>query len=540
MGASSAGRHVVLVGLMGVGKSTVGRRLAKDLQRPFADVDEQVELRTGRTIPAIFRDLGEDGFRAVEAAALADLLGRPSPLVVAAGGGVVTGEANRAALAASGAFVVWLRASAGFLAGRSDPTHRPLLAGDAEATLTRLLAERTSLYEQVADVAVDVEPFHVGDDKPKRALARHIAELVADALGVPEAPGGAEAPGDHPVGAVTVVVQAGGESYPVVVGAGVRSRLADLLAPAARRVAVVTQAGIDLPIEVGREHEVFTIGDGEQAKSLATVEQLCRAWSRWGLTRADQVVAVGGGLVTDVAGFAAAVYHRGLGVVHVPTTLLGMVDAAIGGKTGVNLPEGKNLVGAFWQPRAVLCDTDALATLPERERRSGLGEMAKYHFLTGDDLLALPLTERIAACVRIKAEVVTADEREDLASTRGRATLNYGHTLAHALETAGRYHLRHGEAVAVGLIYAAELAHRLGRIDRARVAEHRRVTVAYGLRTALPEGVDNGELLTLMARDKKAVDGLTFVLDGPDGVEVVTGVDPDDAGAALDAMAGRA
>ncbi len=148
-------------------------------------------------------------------------------------------------------------------------------------------------------------------------------------------------------------------------------------------------------------------------------------------------MAVGGGLVTDVAGFAAAVYHRGVGVTHVPTTLLGMVDAAIGGKTGVNLPEGKNLVGAFWQPHAVLCDTDALATLPERERLSGLGEMAKYHFLTGDDLLALPLDERIAACVRIKAEVVAADEREDLANTRGRATLNYGHTLAHALETGG-------------------------------------------------------------------------------------------------------
>jgi 5-deoxy-5-amino-3-dehydroquinate synthase len=533
MGASSAGRHVVLVGLMGVGKSTVGRRLAKDLQRPFADVDEQVELRAGRTIPAIFRDMGEDGFRAVEAEALADLLGRPSPLVVAAGGGVVTAEANRAALAASGAVVVWLRASAAFLAGRTDPTHRPLLAGDAEATLARLLAERAPLYEQVADVSVDIESFHVGDDKPKRALARHIADLVSGAPGV------AGAPGDKRVSAVTVVVQAGGGSYPVVVGAGVRSRLAELLSPSARRVAVVTQAGIDLPIEVGREHEVFTIGDGEEVKSLATVEQLCRAWSRWGLTRADQVVAVGGGLVSDVAGFAAAVYHRGVGVVNVPTTLLGMVDAAIGGKTGVNLPEGKNLVGAFWQPRAVLCDTDALATLPERERRSGLGEMAKYHFLTGDDLLALPLTERIAACVRIKAEVVAADEREDPASTRGRATLNYGHTLAHALETAGRYDLRHGEAVAVGLVYAAELAHRLGRIDGARVVEHRRVTEAYGLRTALPEGVDHGELLTLMARDKKAVDGLTFVLDGPDGVEVVTGVDPDDAGAALDAMAGR-
>src|SRR4029450_5700234 len=134
---------------------------------------------------------------------------------------------------------------------------------------------------------------------------------------------------------------------------------------------------------------------------------------QWGLTRGDQVLAVGGGVVTDTAGFAAAVYHRGVGVVHVPTTLLGMVDAAIGGKTGVNLPQGKNLVGAFWQPRAVVCDTHALVTLPERERRSGLGEMAKYPFLTGEDLSAEPLVRRIAACVRIKAAVVAGDERRE-------------------------------------------------------------------------------------------------------------------------------
>jgi 5-deoxy-5-amino-3-dehydroquinate synthase len=341
------------------------------------------------------------------------------------------------------------------------------------------------------------------------------------------------------VTATTVTVHAAGTTYPVVVGPGVRAQLAQRLPAGARRVAVVTQPGIDLDLDPGREHEVFAIGRGEGAKTLATVEELCRAWSRWGLTRADHVVAVGGGVVTDVAGFAAAVYHRGVGVVHVPTTLLGMVDAAIGGKTGVNLPEGKNLVGAFWQPSAVLCDTDALTTLPEREQRSGRGEMAKYHFLTGDDLLALPLGQRIAACVRIKAQVVAADEREDLAARTGRATLNYGHTLAHALETAGSYDLRHGEAVAVGLVYAAVLAHHLGRIGRPRVDEHRRVVDAYGLRASLPEGADADELLALMGRDKKAVDGLTFALDGPDGVEVVTGVAPEAAAAALDAMACR-
>ena len=177
------GRHVVLVGLMGVGKSTVGRRLAKELDRPFADLDEQVELAEGRTIPTLFRTGGEPAFRAAEAAVLAELVARPSPLVIAAGGGVVTGEGNRRLLA--GTVVVWLRASAGFLAGRTDPTHRPLLAGDARGSLVRLQREREHLYESVADVSVDVEPFHARDDRPKRALARHVAALLADRGAVP-------------------------------------------------------------------------------------------------------------------------------------------------------------------------------------------------------------------------------------------------------------------------------------------------------------------------------------------------------------------
>jgi len=335
---------------------------------------------------------------------------------------------------------------------------------------------------------------------------------------------------------ISVEVSLGARSYPVLIGAGVRSELAAVLPASATRVAIVTQAGIPVEVDPAREHERFVIGDGEQAKDLATVAELCSAWARWGLTRADVVVAVGGGLVTDVAGFAAASYHRGVSVVHVPTTLLGMVDAAIGGKTGVNLPEGKNLVGAFWQPLAVLCDTDALATLPPRELRSGRGELAKYHFLTGDDLLALDLDERIAAAVRIKAAVVAGDEREDPTNRRGRAILNYGHTLAHALETGAHYDLRHGEAVAVGLRYAAILAHRLGRIDAARVAEHDRVLADYDLDGRLPERSDVARLVELMGRDKKAIDGLTFVLDGPDGVEVVPGVDTTVATTVLEAM----
>ena len=318
----------------------------------------------------------------------------------------------------------------------------------------------------------------------------------------------------------------GGRSYPVLVGPGAVGELASVVPSGARRVAVVTQASIPVEVDPGVDHRVFVIGEGESAKTLSTVEDLCRAFAAWGLTRADAVVGVGGGVVTDVAGFAAASYHRGLPVVHVATTLLAQIDAAIGGKTGVNLPEGKNLVGAFWQPVAVLCDTAVLDTLPEREMSCGLGEMAKYHFLGGGhlgggDLDGLALDERVARCIEIKAEVVAADERE----AGRRAVLNYGHTLGHAIETTGRYDLRHGEAVAVGLVYAAELGRALGRIDDERVAEHRRVVDGYGLSGSLPVGADPDELMVAMGRDKKAIDGLTFVLDGPAGVEVVAGVD---------------
>jgi 5-deoxy-5-amino-3-dehydroquinate synthase len=334
---------------------------------------------------------------------------------------------------------------------------------------------------------------------------------------------------------ITVPVPLGdGRSYDVLVGFGVRHRLAEVLPVGVKRAAVVTQASIPVEVDPGMEHQVFTIGEGEQAKTLETIEDLCRGFARWGLTRNDVVVAVGGGVVTDTAGFAAASYHRGVAVVHVSTTLLGQVDAAIGGKTGVNLPEGKNLVGAFWQPSAVLCDTEVLEWLPPREYRSGLGEMAKYHFLPGGgpELMDLALDEKVARCVAIKAEVVASDEREG----GRRATLNYGHTLAHALETQGSYDLRHGEAVGIGLVYAAHLGRVLGRIDGERVAAHRQVVAGYDLPVHLPPDADPDELIRLFGRDKKATDGVTFVLDGPNGVETVTGISRAALDAAMEAV----
>jgi 5-deoxy-5-amino-3-dehydroquinate synthase len=330
-----------------------------------------------------------------------------------------------------------------------------------------------------------------------------------------------------------VTVDLGARSYPVLVGPGARHSLSQVLPSGPRKAALVTQEAVGVQVDTGIEQRTFFIGGGEEAKTMGTVDDLCRGFAQFGLTRADVVVGVGGGVVTDVAGFAAAVYHRGVALAHVATTLLAQVDAAIGGKTGVNLPEGKNLVGAFWQPVAVICDTEVLASLPPREYRSGLGEMAKYAFLGAPDLAELDLDDAVARCVELKARLVVGDERETeslagAGAAGGRALLNYGHTLAHSLETVGHYDLRHGEAVAVGLVFAARLARHLGRVGDDRVADHDKVVAAYDLPTRLPSGVDPEALVELMKRDKKVTGGgLTFVLDGPDGLEVVRGIPAD-------------
>jgi 5-deoxy-5-amino-3-dehydroquinate synthase len=334
-------------------------------------------------------------------------------------------------------------------------------------------------------------------------------------------------------------------SYPVLVGPGARREVARFVPTTAKAAVIVTQqsivdAGWVNDLDPGVPFEVCVIREGEEAKTLATVEVLARFFAGAGLSRADVVVAVGGGIVTDVAGFAAATYHRGTAYLNVATSLLAQVDAAIGGKTGVNLPEGKNLVGAFWQPEAVLCDTETLATLPPREWACGRGEIAKYAFLGDAPTADQPIEEQVARCAGIKAAVVAEDEREG----GRRMILNYGHTLAHALEGAGRadhpeWDLRHGEAVAIGMLFAALLAQRLGRISEERVAEHRRIIGSFDLPTDLPAGAEVTELVDFMGRDKKAQQDLTFVLDGPDGVEAVRGVATADVVATLAAMGAR-
>ena len=318
---------------------------------------------------------------------------------------------------------------------------------------------------------------------------------------------------------ITVPLSLAGGRYDVVIGEGAAKLLAEVIHRlGATKAAVVTQDGISHEVDSGIEQFTVRIQAGEAAKTMATVEALCRGFAAAGLTRRDVIVALGGGVVTDTAGFAAASYHRGTPVVHVPTTLLSQVDAAIGGKTGVNLPEGKNLVGAFWQPAAVICDTGLLDTLPEREWLSGLGEVAKCKLLGAEVSAQSARDEMVAACVRLKAEVVSDDERE---VPGRRDLLNYGHTLAHALETIGDYDLRHGEAVAVGLAFAAHLAQRLGRINTGRQADILQTVSGYGLPVSPPPGLDLDAIISLMERDKKSRGGMRFVLDGARGVETV-------------------
>ena len=302
-----------------------------------------------------------------------------------------------------------------------------------------------------------------------------------------------------------------------MIGSGCVNEVASYVGPAVKKIAIVTQKSIGVDIETGKEQKTFYLPIGEHGKSIETVKELCSSWVDWGLTRADVVIAVGGGMVTDVAAFAASIYHRGIAVINVPTSLLGMVDAAIGGKTGVNLPEGKNLVGTFWQPQAVICDIETLTTLPEKEWKCGYGEIAKYQFIGAGDLRGMELESQITECIKLKTDIVAQDEREG----GKRAILNYGHTLAHALELENQFSLGHGEAVAVGIRYAAQVAFALGRIEESRVQYHEEVLNHFNLQYVLPAQVGSERILSLFERDKKAQDGITFVLDGENGVELV-------------------
>ena len=526
---------VVLVGLMGAGKTAIGRRLAARLGLEFRDADAEIEQAGGRTVAELFAEFGEPAFRDGERRVIARLLAGP-PVVIATGGGAFLDPATRAAVRAAGTSI-WLRVKLSTLVRRvSGRDHRPLLArGDPAEILARLMEARHPIYAQ-ADVVVDC-----GDDS-----AEHTTTKVQDAL-----------LSHAPPRRLTVGAAAG--AYDVVIGEDLIARAGALLAPSLPqpRAVVVTdehvaalhlQTLLDGLAETGIAAVSVVVPAGEASKDLATFGRVTDALLAHGVERRTAVVALGGGVVGDLAGFAAAATLRGLPFVQIPTTLLAQVDSSVGGKTGINTQRGKNLLGAFHAPRMVIADTASLASLPPRELRSGYAEVVKAGLIgdaaffewceargaavVGGDRQAQ--AEAVLRACAFKAAVVAGDEREERPSG-GRALLNLGHTFAHALEAEHGYGaaLLHGEAVALGLHLAFRLSARLGlcpAADADRVAAHlATVGLAADLR-ALPRTLSAASLVAHMGRDKKMRDGaLHFVLARGVGQAFTSGDVPPDA-----------
>ena len=533
----------MIVGLPGSGKSVVGKRLAHRHRATFIDIDELIEQEDGRPIPKIFEEDGEAAFRTLERRAVADLgppdaaptLGR----IIATGGGAVVDPRNRWALY-RGRMSVWLDGRPEVLAQRlrRSPRVRPLVAGrDPIGTLRDLAARR--------------ERFYGGADVHITGVAE-----VADVVAAVERD---LAAGSSGVGKPTMLLRATTPIGRVLLGDGIASTAIDetLRRLEARRAILVSEpgawaaAGGRLAGELtaaGWDVATVMLPEGESAKRLPVVEAAASELARLRVDRDEPLVAIGGGALGDAAGFLAATYLRGIPVVHVPTTLVAQIDSSLGGKTAVDLPEGKNLVGAFHQPAAVVIDVALLATLPERQRRAALGEAVKMAALGDERLFELlehrgdaiargdasavehgDVAELVERCAWAKVEVVLADERERERGPRdGRITLNLGHSLGHAIEAAAGYReLLHGEAVAYGLRAACRIGVTTGVTPPERAARITGLLDKLGLaQQPLPYGLES--VLDHLATDKKHTGGrLRWVLPTADGVEIHADV-PDD------------
>ncbi len=513
-----AGRGVVLVGLMGAGKTSIGRRLAARLGLPFRDADVEIEAAAGCSIPELFARYGEAAFRDGEKRVIRRLLAGEQ-MVLAFGGGAFVDAETRAAVRAD-AVSVWLRAELPTLVRRvSGRVGRPLLTGgDPNEILARLMGIRHQFYAE-ADVIVDCN-----DETPESTTSKVLDALAAY----------------RPPRRLSVALSSGG--YDVLVGEGLLRRAGALLAPVLpqKRAVVVTDdtvAPLHLPAllaglaETGIEARHITVPAGEASKSIETYAGIVDRLLEERVERRTSVIALGGGVVGDLAGFAAATTLRGLPFVQIPTTLLSQVDSSVGGKTGVNTARGKNLVGAFYQPRIVLADTTTLATLPLRELRAGYAETVKAGLIGDPGFFAWceargaaviagdpdAQAEAILRACAFKAAVVGADEREEQPND-GRALLNLGHTFGHALEAEYGYSggILHGEAVAIGIGLAFRLSARLGicdPADGARVAAHFEAVGLTAELAQLNRRFSAAGLIAHMQRDKKMRDGtLTFVL----------------------------
>jgi shikimate kinase/3-dehydroquinate synthase len=505
---------LVFIGFMGAGKSTalaVARRAGLEA----IETDALVEEGIGKPISTAFEEDGEAAFRAREVEVVGSLLEQADGGAIALGGGSVLSERVRDALGRH--VVVWLEVDAVEAWRRIAHSDRPL-ARDADGA-ARLLEERIPLYEQLADAIVPP-----GD---RDAIDRAMPSLLAlTAL---------------PRGTKMLWAASTSGEYPVFVGSGLLGAGPWPL-PGRRFCVTDKTVGALYTSRVGPLAATVEVEPGESAKTMAETERVLRELARAGMTREDHVVALGGGVVGDLAGFCAHLYQRGVSAVQVPTTLVAQVDSAYGGKTGVDLPEGKNYAGAYHLPAAVIADTSTLATLPEEELAAGFVELLKTGLLAGgrlwEQVLALDsldpglLEGLVFSCVRYKCEVVAADERD----TGRRAVLNLGHTVGHAIEAASGYsRYRHGEAVGLGMLAALRLskAPELREIVETILRRH-------GLPVSLDGSVDIEQALAALQRDKKrTAAGVGFVLlDEPGAPRVGELVDPVKVRAAVEELYG--
>jgi shikimate kinase/3-dehydroquinate synthase len=529
--------RVILIGPSGSGKSELATRLAAGLGYTAFDCDDAIVERIGMPISTFFASFGEPAFRAIESEIVADACSR-TQIVIATGGGAILSAANRTVMRPN-SLIVSLTARPETLVDRvrrhaaasGDLAERPLLAGDAEGQMRSMLAARGPLYA-TADLRIDTDSLD-GQQVADRILAAiHAGEAAA---AIP-----------------SLSLATAGERSDIYVGEGLSGIAGELSArrwPKARRAWLIADDNVGPRWgdwvsaslrEVGIDVTTLTIAAGEGSKDLRVVERLCTDMTSMGVTRRDLVVALGGGVTGDLAGFVASICLRGLSLMQVPSSLLAMVDSSVGGKTGVNTPAGKNLVGAFYQPGMVLIDPRLLDTLPQPEYRSGMAEIIKHALiqpstpLGGVDLLEalamldldpLPraaVEDILKRNVAIKLSVVQADERE----SGLRMILNFGHTAGHAIEADG-YRYRHGEAVALGLIVASRIAASLGRVGQSYVSQVESLIARAGLPTRLEGTAD--AVIERLGRDKKNVDGaLHWILPRADNiVEPVTGVSTD-------------
>jgi len=518
--------NIVLTGFMGSGKTTVGKMLAKRLDYEFVDTDELIEIRSGTSIPAIFRDKGEDAFRDMEREIARELAGR-SGVVISTGGRMMLDPENARMLSQHGRVFCLVATPEEILERvRRDADHqRPLL--DVANPIERIV----ELLDQRRDGYGRFTQWQTSDKTPEDVTRNLIGAVAAN----PD---------------IRVSIDAPSERYEFIVGGGLLpyiTHLANIGGP----VAIITDDHIHALYSqsCGPVDTVVTVAPGSRHKTLATVQTICEQLVDAGIDRNGTVIGLGGSVINGLAGFAAAIYMRGIDCVQCPTSLLAMVDTSIGGKSGINLPQGKNLIGAFKHPRAVIVDVATLQSLSPREFACGMAEVIKHALIADHELLRqietdgwilradgsgpspADLQALVARAIQVKINIVQQDPFD-----RGRRqVLNLGHTFAHAIEQVSGHRIRHGEAVALGLVAAANLSARLGHCASELQQRIEAVLDATQLPRRLPRQLDPNQLLQVMRHDKKNKAGrMRLVL--PRGVGDVFVADDVDPAAITDAL----